>query len=238
MQIEYELAGVISRFAAALLDMITQFLGIMALGLLILIFSLFHKIPGTNFARAAAVVAIFLVYWGYYIYFETAWNGQTPGKRTLRMRTVREGGLPIDLQCAAVRNLIRPFDFFTPFGLISVMLTSHNKRLGDLAAGTIVVKERMEWSSSISVAPPQTVEQAPTTTCVSNIELITPDEFEAAKRFVERKEELDPGMREQLAEKMATPIINRLGMQGTAGLTYTDLLTEIYYRCQKERGMR
>ena len=77
--------------------------------------------------------------------FETIWNGQTPGKRAFGLRVVRDGGYPITFYASAIRNLIRIADFL-PFGFaagaLTIFLQSEYKRLGDLVAGTIVIKER------------------------------------------------------------------------------------------------
>ncbi|MCX8053655.1 MAG: RDD family protein, partial [Armatimonadetes bacterium] len=141
----YELAGLGSRGGAALVDLALQGIMIAAATLVrYLLVVRYGKWPGATWPNALLGIVIFLIIYGYYVYFEFVWNGQTPGKRLFRLRTVREGGIPVDLACAALRNLVRIVDFLPlmyGLGAIVILASSTNKRLGDYAAGTIVVKE-------------------------------------------------------------------------------------------------
>lgn len=240
VRIEYELAGLASRGGAALLDLLAQG------GILLVIFGIrlildsYDKWPGTTWANAILGVAMFLAWYGYFLVFETIWNGQTPGKRHARLRAVREGGLPMDFTSAAVRNLVRTVDFLPAlyvFGAISMLFHGRNKRLGDIAGGTIVVKERAEWMPQQSFA-----NSAPafrhTQTHIRNIELIDKEEFEAVKRFVERMPELDDAVRRELASRIAAPIMLKLGVANDAHTDHTAWLKDIFAACTDIRGMR
>lgn len=243
VRIEYELAGFASRAGAAMIDTILQLLLYVAVLITRWQLEKIHKLPGSTWAYALLGIAGFVIFYGYYLFFETAWNGQTPGKRYCRLRTVKEGGLPVDLPCAATRNLVRVIDLipgFTPYlvGMICIIFSDKNKRLGDYAAGTLVVKERGEWTGDLVQSRQAVYSPSPESSCVKNIELVTAAEFEAAKRFVERMPELQPDMREHLAEKMARPLMARLGIEDDGQTRYSDLLNEIYIRCIEERGMR
>lgn len=198
---------------------------------------------GVDWATALLGIAVFVINWGYYVYFETVWNGQTPGKRYVRLRTIKEGGLPIDVSCAAVRNLVRVVDLLplTPpylVGGLFALFSSKNKRLGDFAAGTLVVKERSEWEGQLKSAQSDNQTRHAEAAYVKNTELITPEEFDTIKRFVEREAELDKNVREQLAVKIAKPLMNRLGIQEESGIVYSRFLSETYRKCVEERGMR
>ncbi len=179
IEIEYELAGIGSRFLANLLDSFLQtaiYLGLWTVvGLIALIVglttSVFSRALGVFFGEiqlAFALVAGFVVLWGYFIWFETVWNGQTPGKRQLGLRVVRDGGYPINVFAAIVRNLIRVMDGMPLAALIllaggyfgkepavaamgglcilipvlCMLLSQRYQRLGDFVAGTMVVKQR------------------------------------------------------------------------------------------------
>ncbi len=235
--IEYELAGLASRGGAALVDLALQG-GMVALvtGLKYLL-DRYGKWPGATWPTALLGIVLFLILYGYYVYFETVWNGQTPGKRYARLRTVREGGLPVDLACAALRNLVRVVDFLPvmyALGAVVVMASSRNKRLGDLAGGTLVVKERPASAGEVG----QTGAIRRNLGLVKNIELVTPEEFAAAKRFVERKAELRPEVREELASKIARPLMERLCVEQEAAIPCSAFLEELVARCIDERGMR
>jgi uncharacterized RDD family membrane protein YckC len=150
---EYEMAGIGSRFVAALLDHLI-------LGLTVFLIScaasmvgfagLVSSATGDDAAGGVFLVlailtlVIFLIIWGYFVVFETVWNGQTPGKRAGRLRVIRYNGQPIGAGEAMVRNLVRLVDFMPGFygvGLLSMFIDNNARRLGDFAAGTIVIRE-------------------------------------------------------------------------------------------------
>jgi uncharacterized RDD family membrane protein YckC len=152
--IRYELAGLGSRFLAVVVDMLAQFAIVIALliGFGFAASSL-ARIPfigsknGEAWLIAFLVLLTFLIFFGWFIIFETWWSGRTPGKRALGLRVVRDGGFPIDLGAAVIRNLVRIVELLFGFYLlaaISALISPENKRLGDLAAGTIVVRDRAE----------------------------------------------------------------------------------------------
>lgn len=242
MRIEYELAGLASRAGAALVDILLQ--GLITAAVIFGAIGL-TRLFGWVFPAwivAAMMVLIFLVFFGYHILFETIWNGQTPGKRLAGMRAVREGGLPIDLSCAAVRNLVRVVDMLpgTPpylVGGIAVVFSSTNKRLGDMAAGTIVVKERREWEGYLRAEKPAVQPRYAETIYVKNVELVTAEEFEAVARFLDRKAELQEDVCERVALKIAEPLMQRLGIEDDGRIRYSNLLSEIHRACVEERGM-
>jgi uncharacterized RDD family membrane protein YckC len=242
IRIEYEVAGIGSRGGAAIVDLLLQGLIIAVIFSGRAVLEMLHKWPGTTWADALLGIASFVVYWGYYTYFETVWNGQTPGKRHMRLRTVKEGGMPIDLTSAAVRNLVRIIDFLPMLyvvGSISVLVTSNSKRLGDIAAGTLVVKERSEILRTAPANQEAAVPVPPIqTSYVKQVELVTPEEFEAAKRFMERKAELSPQVREEVAARIARPLIAKLGIAESPNMIYSGVLSEVYAKCMEERGMR
>src|SRR5947209_918104 len=150
--IRYELAGLGSRFLAVTVDMIAQIL--IALVLMIgfaFAAPLMARIAfGKNVMAwliALGVVVFFALFFGWFIIFETWWSGRTPGKRALGLRVVRDGGFPVDLGAAVIRNLVRVAEVALGFYLlsaISALISKENKRLGDLAAGTLVVRDRAD----------------------------------------------------------------------------------------------
>jgi uncharacterized RDD family membrane protein YckC len=137
--ISYTIAGVGSRSAAALLDY-----ALCVLLILVLVVAGINlaSIKGTGaWAIALLMLVGFVVFWGYYVLFEGLWDGQTPGKRQLGLRVVRDGGYSVTFGASAVRNLLRIVDgqpgLSYGVGLLSVVLSRSGKRLGDYAAGTI-----------------------------------------------------------------------------------------------------
>lgn len=156
----YEVAGIGSRFIGVLIDS-----ALIVVALLILNFVLFvigALLGGTEnmldvgsgqesldwaFGLLLALYAVlnFVIFWGYYIFFEFLWNGQTPGKRVAQTRVVRMDGQPIGVLENVVRNLVRIIDFLPTaylVGLVTMFCNRHARRLGDFAAGTLVVKDQ------------------------------------------------------------------------------------------------
>jgi uncharacterized RDD family membrane protein YckC len=139
--LEFTLAGVGSRFLAGLVDLLIQ--GGLIIGIWLLSAGMSAAIG--EFAAAFGIVATFVVLVGYDVAFETLGSGRTLGKRWTGLRVVRIGGAPITFVPSAIRNLLRLVDLLPSaylIGIVCILATPRNQRLGDLAAGTIVVRER------------------------------------------------------------------------------------------------
>lgn len=200
VDLEIVLAGLGSRFAATLLDLVIQFAAIIALAMAL-------GLGGdSGYVVAAYFVLVFLVLFAYDIVFET-WNqGRTIGKLAAGIRVVRTSGQPINFLTSAVRNLIRIVDFLPAFyaiGIIGVMVTPKNQRLGDLAASTYVVRERR-----VQAAVPAQGWAPPATTGAPymawDVSAVTADEVATVRRFLERRHRLDAGARAQLGWDLGT----------------------------------
>jgi len=156
VDLRFPIAGIGSRFLALLTDSFIQGVALFVMIFVFaLIFSSAKKLPGgtaPSDAGAKWVIAgiflfYFLLYWGYFSLFEAFWNGQTPGKRLLKIRVIKDSGRQITLFEALARNLIRVVDALPSFyliGVITMLCNREQKRLGDLVAGTIVVHERSD----------------------------------------------------------------------------------------------
>jgi uncharacterized RDD family membrane protein YckC len=140
---DYQLAGPGSRFLAQIIDLPLQLLllGAAILGGV----SLGQVVQDSNLLIVATVVLALVVVWGYYPVSEAAWSGKTLGKFAFGLRVVGDQGEPITVSQAIIRNLVRLIDFLPFFygvGIIALFWNGRGKRLGDLAAGTVVVRER------------------------------------------------------------------------------------------------
>ncbi len=152
----FPLAGLGSRFLALLVDIAIQFAANIVLIIVILIaFSAGMRTgaigrmsdTAAKWFVAGIILVYFLLYWGYFSLFEAFRNGQTPGKRVLKIRVIKDSGRQITFFEALARNLLRVVDMLPGMyliGAISILVTGQNKRLGDLVAGTIVVHERAD----------------------------------------------------------------------------------------------
>lgn len=164
VELRFPLAGLGSRFLALMLDILIQ---VAANIVLVIVVAIVFSIPATQrhmggmssaaqkWFVAGLVLAYFLLYWGYFSLFEAFYNGQTPGKRILKIRVIKDSGRQITFFEALARNLLRVVDLLPGMylvGAVSIMVTRQNKRLGDLVADTIVVHERTEeWAGYMSL---------------------------------------------------------------------------------------
>ncbi len=156
----YDIAGIGSRFIGALLDTLILAVALFVLNLVIGMILAWSIGPQRLFAEndenigwiGGLIIAVyalvnFVIFWGYYIVFELLWNGQTPGKRVAKVRVVRLDGNPAGFMEIVVRNLVRIVDFLPSaygVGLLTMFFNQQARRLGDFAAGTLVVKERAD----------------------------------------------------------------------------------------------
>lgn len=158
VEFNFVLAGLMSRFLALLVDTVLSLLITFALFILVLVVSALLSLGGTavggaafgeqlfGVGIAAQFVVWFLVDWGYMVLLETVWSGQTVGKKMLGLRVIQDTGVRVGVYQSLLRNLVRPLDRLPPtfymVGGLAVLLSGKQQRLGDLLAGTIVVRER------------------------------------------------------------------------------------------------
>lgn len=206
--IEMELAGFGSRAIAALIDMVL----VLALFLLVsLALSLVSKGEETASLWLAAVLIIlaFFTPWAYFTCFEGLTGGRTPGKQYVGLRVVTDSGRPITFGAAAIRNLLKLVDmqpvgtFFV--GLLFVMFHRHGKRLGDLVAGTIVVRDRV-MAATVAGPSPAPVEDE----VVVGEPLLTDEEYRFLEQLMERLDSLAADRRLPLMRKFAARIADRV----------------------------
>ncbi|MEN6449113.1 MAG: RDD family protein [Thermoguttaceae bacterium] len=234
IEVEFEPAGLGTRFCAMLID--TLWIGLLLLLLFLLLIGFGAGVSELLDGRrgrqwvdwVAAVlwaIAAVLLYDGYFILFELLLRGQTPGKRSMKIRVVRDDGTPVGANEVLIRNLLRIVDFLPAgyaLGAIVMFPSPLAKRLGDIAAGTIVVKEgqrdyrgrtdkKYEIASS-SIGPVNTELQ--------------PEERRMVVGFLQRRFELLPGARQQLAERLAKPLHEKYGGQYTDAESYIQRLVE------------
>lgn len=221
VEFSHEPADIGSRFIASIIDTALQ--AIMILGL-VFILGAWSSLLGlfssfiTTWATAAVVILIFLVFWGYHIFFEMLWNGQTPGKRAAGIRILKEGGYPLGFLDSVVRNLLRPIDFLPLFygiGAIVAFCNGKCKRVGDFAAGTMVVKERrIEMPRSLNSPAIQPHEDVVINgQRLTNVYELSEAEFDVVRQFMIRRHTIQKNARLALAKKIARPLIKRLGLQ-------------------------
>src|SRR3989454_8684114 len=204
--LHFALASIGNRFLACAIDHALQALTIV---LMIIAFTLLANYStlsdqlsnAPKWVYAVLIVILFLILSGYFAFFEWLWSGQTPGKRWMKLRVIREDGRPVTFWEASVRNLLRSFDMmpapFYSIGLISVFSSARDQRVGDMVAGTVVVREReaeapafaQVFASAVSdPAPRRSFKPGPFT---SNVDGLTGSEIEVVGKFLRRRSEPD-----------------------------------------------
>jgi uncharacterized RDD family membrane protein YckC len=148
-----ETAGLGSRFAAVVIDMVLQMFVLGLVGIVggVLADYLPALMEAGKWIRVVVygllIIFAFLILIGYYFFFEWLWDGQTPGKRWLGLRVLQANGMPVTMWQAMTRNVLRLVDFLPlsyGAGGIIALFNSHNRRIGDLVAGTVVARERRD----------------------------------------------------------------------------------------------
>ena len=203
------LAGVGSRFMASLLDGLIQGAVVLAIYVLTLVAAAAGPGPDGSLFYVVVTLAFlgwFLVVLGYHVLFETWASGRTPGKRWTGLRVVHEGGAPVTFTTSAVRNLLRLVDFLPwgyALGVVTMLVTSRNQRLGDLAAGTLVVRERSPVRPTVPAAPQPPAVVRPEL-AAWDVSSVSADELATVRRFLERRHQLTPEARNRLAWELAS----------------------------------
>lgn len=248
--LHFGLASIGNRFLACALDHAIQTLAIalMLLGFAILAnFSSF----GDQFAnapkwvKAVLIVVVFLIFSSYFAFFEWMWNGQTPGKRLLKLRVIREDGRPITFWEAAVRNLLRTFDMmpfpFYSIGLISVFLSHSDQRVGDMIAGTVVVREREAEAPAFAqvfaaeVSDPALRRAFPPVEFTGDVNCLRESEIEVVETLLRRRWDLSDVSRQWMAWRVALPLMYKLRPSyNLSTFTYEGFLEELLHRYRVE----
>lgn len=209
-QIEFELAGIGNRFAAMVVDylfiaILTTIIYLIAAIVGFIIKEAFGDISGYLLA-IVAVAIFFLDFNGYFILFEYFWSGQTPGKRLLGIRVIRENGQPVGFLEVFIRNIIRIVDLI--LGPYFILFSKKEKRFGDYAIGTIVIKEK-----EVSVPIVDTVLPEDFKADIPNISKLTPKDFTLIGSFLKRKDSFDHHARDKLLDEFLLFYFDKLSLQ-------------------------
>jgi len=250
----FALASIGNRFLAVLIDHFIQYMTILIVAWAFISWSGVVDMNSierdellaqmSKWTIALMIVILFLIFAGYFIFFEWLWNGQTPGKRLMKLRVIREDGRPITLWEAVARNLLRIFDavpgFFLPvysIGLVSIFLNNRDQRIGDMFAGTVVIRERTDeaptfaetFSNQISDGAFRRVQKR--TDFQADVNLLTENEIEVVETFLRRRWDLSERQRLWMAWRVALPIMYKIKPNyDLQTFSYEGFLEEILHR--------
>ena len=258
--LEFALASIGNRFLAVAIDHFVQYLSILIIAWFLLALAgmsasevvdapdkLFGEMP--KWTVAVTILALFLIFAGYFIFFEWLWNGQTPGKKLLKLRVIREDGRPITLWEAIARNLLRIGDavpgFIVPvysIGLITIFLSNRDQRLGDIFAGTVVIRERAGEAPTFAETFSNPVSDTAFSRVQKRIEFqadmdqVTDGEIEVVESFLRRRWDLSEKQRIWMAWRIALPLMYKLKPNyDMADFTYECFLEELLHRHHARR---
>jgi uncharacterized RDD family membrane protein YckC len=251
----FALASIGNRFLAAAIDHFIQYFSVAVVVWIVLSFAGFGgseqvgivdqiQNEAPKWVVAIMIIVIFLLFTGYFIFFEWLWNGQTPGKRLLKLRVIREDGRPITLWEAIARNLLRIFDSIPGFvlpiysvGLIVVFLSKRDQRVGDIFAGTVVIRERTDeaptfaetFSNPIADAAFRRVQKR--TEFTANVSSVSAPEIEVVESFLRRRWDLTERQRLWMAWRIALPLMYKLKPNyDLTTFSYEGFLEELLHR--------
>ncbi|MGC2162966.1 MAG: RDD family protein [Silvibacterium sp.] len=236
VSIRFPVAGLGSRFLAIFADSVVQ---VIAYALLILVFLLIASSApktsagafshtGEKWLIAGLILFHFLMYWGYFALFETFWNGQTPGKKFFKIRVIQQSGRQITFFEALTRNLLRIVDMFPGFyliGVVTMLCNRQHQRLGDLAAGTLVIHERQSEEPLWGGNGPRTItagtfEPSTPSRVLNHVEdptlpadavaRLSAEDLSVIERFFSRILDMDLDTRARIAERLAAQMSEKM----------------------------
>ena len=212
------LAGLGSRFAAGLIDAILQLI------LILVMFALTSNPFDDSGGVATAIlgIATFVIFFGYQFLCESFLRGRTLGKRLTGLRVVNLQGGPVSVRQSAVRNIVRIVDILPTaylIGMASIAATSHGQRVGDTAAGTVVIVEprtrrsrhesgsvpRLDHAPNVALTPEMLGELA-----TWDVIAITRSDIGIVQQFLARRASLDPTTRQRIADEFASKLRPRV----------------------------
>jgi uncharacterized RDD family membrane protein YckC len=240
--LELETANIGSRCLAVMIDWLIQGATLFALivGFTALVGATNTHV-GAGVAAAFFFLLTFIALWGYPTVMETLWRGRTIGKAALGLRVITVEGAPVRFRHAAIRATLGLVDFILTSGagaVISVLLTPRSQRLGDLVAGTVVLRERTGLQAPVAVEfpVPQGLEAYAQSLDVARM---TGDDYRAARTFLLRAGSLAPAVRYDLALAIAEPVAARVQPAPPAGVppeAFLLCVAAVYQHRQARQG--
>ncbi len=242
VELEFELAGLGSRLMANIIDLLIMAAILAGLNLLALVLSINLSALG-SWSLAVFTLLIFGVTWGYFTYFEIRWNGQSPGKKQMKLRVIRDTGHPIDPQASILRNIVRIADYVFSLGLFVLFFSPQSRRLGDYAAGTLVVKARQtEAELEIPVAHRRfSIEikyDLLDDGALARISRLSRQDYEAIRRLMDRLPSLEQNAADDVTQQIAESLMKRLEIARLDSFRYpyVRLLQEIAQAYERYHG--
>jgi len=243
VELDFALAGIGNRALALLMDYLVLGLALAIFTLLwftvsLQLLSYLAQLGGNYSAVPLWLVAIYLIvtfilYTGYFVFFEVNWQGQTPGKRFAKIRVIRDDGRPVGLSQAVLRTLLRPIDDLFFLGAILIVLSKDEKRIGDRVAGTLVVQENRPQAKTDLQCSNTAQDLAAQLPELTHLEHLQPDDFAVIREYLRRRQTLTVRSRRDLSMKLAHQIKTLVQLETIPpNVTSDDFLEAVYLAYQ------
>jgi uncharacterized RDD family membrane protein YckC len=238
VELEFTLAGIGSRTLALVVDylLLTALLigfwviwGIVLAGSLSTFVGQNRDGAVGNWLLAIAILGTFAIHSGYFVGFETAWRGQTPGKRVAKIRVIRDNGQPIGLAQASLRSLLRTVDDFFFIGVFLILLGNKEKRIGDYAAGTLVIREERGDRSKTLTISDVAKDLAQKLPQLANLRQLNPDDFAVVREYLQRRSQMTPKAKSELSMRLANELRTLVALDKIPPNTTADQFLEATY---------
>ena len=246
VSLELTLAGLGSRAIAGAIDLALK---VVAVAVLLIVFVAAVGDPGLLVFVPLAGITMLV----YDVLFETLGGGRTPGKRLAGLRVVRTSGRPVDLTASVIRNALRlgdglPLSYFPT--IVSIIVTRRNQRPGDLAADTVVIRDRREidraWSEDATPYVPAAEQSWPAPSSAAatpaarsnngaawDVSAVPAEDIATVRAFLERRAGLTDAARARLAQQLDGALRPRVGGADEAD---PERFLEILYDAKRARG--
>ena len=245
VELEFTLAGIGNRAYALLIDYVVWSIILIGFFIAWAIFSSqllesIENLVGSSKQVKLWLVAIqllitFFIYVGYFVVFETFWQGQTPGKRFVKIRVIRDDGKPVSLQQSTLRSLLRPVDDLFFLGVFFIVFGKREKRLGDLVAGTLVIQEEQSVVSSIFPVSKEAETLANQLVSEADFAGMLPEDFAVIREYLQRRTAMIPEARAEVSRQLAHQIKDVIALEKVPkGVTANQFLEAVYLAYQRQ----
>ncbi|MEL6495044.1 MAG: RDD family protein [Cyanobacteria bacterium J06623_7] len=243
VELEFTLAGIGNRSFALIIDYLIFWSTILLVWILSA-FLAFQLVP--NFVSDGVIdrlaqwiwaiqsLTTFAIYVGYFVILETLWRGQTPGKKWTKIRVIRDNGQPERLPQAILRALLRPIDDIFFVGVLLIIFSDREKRLGDILAGTIVIQEEESKLSQIEISN-EAQSLAAQLRVEAEIDNLLPEDFATIRDFLQRRKNIILEYQHQLSRKLAQQVREIILLQNPPeGYSNSQFLEATYLAYQQD----
>lgn len=210
VELEFTLAGIGNRAYALIIDyLILGFTLLISFVITVFLTYQLNSISGSFIGEiikwlwAIEALVGFTIYVGYFVILETVCQGQTPGKKRIKIRVICDDGKPVRLIQATLRALLRPVDDLFFIGVFLIIFVKKEQRIGDLVAGTIVIQDEINIKSANLTISDAAKDLAVQLRIEAEIDNLLPEDFATIRDYLQRRKQMILKYQHQLSQKLA-----------------------------------